>query len=455
MRILGFDITRTKAAALPVHGWGSGGWWPIIREPYTGAWQRNDEIRIEDWLSYWPVFRCIEVISSDVAKMRLKLVAQDGNGIWTETESPAFSPVIRKPNGYQNRIQFFTSWVQSKLIHGNAYVLKQRDQRGVVTRLHVLDPSRITVLVAPDGTAFYELRGNWDLYGLAGDRFDGVDNEIVTVPAREIIHDRQDTFYHPLIGLSKMYAAGGLAQLGMSLQSNGINLFSNGSRPGGVLTAPGAISDEAAKRLKAYFDENYTGTNAGKTAVLGDGLKYEPLAFKAVDAQVVEQQKAAAEAICAVFGVPPYKLGLGPMPTANNVEALDQQYYSQCLQIFIESIELCLDEGLELPVPYGTEFELDDLLRMDTATQVKALSDAVGAGIMAPNEARRRLNLSPVKGGASPYLQQQNFSLAALDKRDKDDPFAKPEPAPAAAPANDNAVARAARKIWRMKYVRR
>jgi HK97 family phage portal protein len=436
MRIFGLEITKAaRTPPQPVTGWsGWNGWFPVIREPYTGAWQKNDELRVEDWLSYWPVFRCIELIASDVAKCRLKLWTVDDDDIWTETESPAFSPVIRKPNGYQNRIQFVTCWVQSKLIHGNTFVLKQRDQRGVVVKLHVLDPTRVTVLAAPDGAVFYELRGNWDLYGLTG-----TDNELVTVPAREIIHDRQDTFYHPLLGLSKMYAAGGLAQLGLSLQSNGIKLFANGSRPGGVLSAPGAISDESAKRLKDYFDLNFTGSNAGRTAVLGDGLKYEPMAFKAVDAQVVEQSKGAAEAICAVFGVPPYKLGLGPMPTANNVEALDQQYYSQCLQIYFESIETCLDEGLELPAPYRSAFEIDDLLRMDTATMVKALADAVGAGIMAPNEARLRLNLGPVKGGASPYLQQQNFSLAALDKRDRDDPFAKPEPAPAAAPANDNA----------------
>jgi HK97 family phage portal protein len=433
MRLLGLQITKAATQNPPQPVDGFRGWWPVIRESYAGAWQRNDEIRVEDWLSFWPVFRCIEVISSDVAKMRLKLVSQDDNGIWTETDSPAFSPVIRKPNAYQNRIQFFASWVQSKLIHGNTYVLKQRDQRGVVTRLHVLDPSRVTTLTAPDGAIFYELRGNWDLAGFG--------DEQVTVPSREIIHDRQDTFYHPLVGLSKMYAAGAAALQGLAIQKNETSLFANGSRPGGVLSAPGAISDDTAKRLKDYFDLNYTGTNAGKTAVLGDGLHYEPLAFKAVDAQVMEQQKFAAEAICAVFGVPPYKLGLGPMPTSNNVEALDQQYYSQCLQIYIESIELALDEGLELPTPYGTEFELDDLLRMDTATQIKALADAVGAGVMSPNEARLRLNLGPVKGGKSPYLQQQNFSLAALDKRDQDDPFAKPAPAPAAEiapPVNQN-----------------
>jgi hypothetical protein len=40
-----------------------------------------------------------------------------------------------------------------------------------------------------------------------------------------------------------------------------------------------------------------------------------------------------------------------------------------------------------------------------------------------------------VSGGESPYLQQQNYSLAALNKRDTgEDPFGKPA---ASAPAED------------------
>lgn len=455
MRLFGLEITRTKAVPrnnlTPVAAGGRrGGWFPIIGDWYAGAWQRNDELVLEDWLSYWPVFRCIELISSDIAKMRLKLVEQDAFGVWNEIDSPAFSPVIRHPNHFQNRIQFFTSWVQSKLIHGNTYGLKQRDQRGVVTDIYVLDPRRVQTLIAPNGDVYYSLQ----LDQLAGIPQDGV-----VLPAREIIHDRMDTFYSPLVGLSKMYAAGLAALQGLKIQNNSAAFFANGSKPGGVLSAPGAIGDDTAKRLKDYFDENFTGSNAGKTAVLGDGLKYEPMATKAVDAQLLEQLKFSAEMVCGVFGVPPYKLGLGQMPTNNNVEAMDQQYYSQCLQIYIESIELALDEGLELPKSYGTEFDLDDLLRMDTATLIKAESDAVKAGIKAPNEARLRLNLGPVPGGESPYLQQQNFSLAALEKRDAgDNPFAAATPAPSAPPApanDDNKVEQAAKMIGRMRYVRR
>jgi phage portal protein BeeE len=58
---------------------------------------------------------------------------------------------------------------------------------------------------------------------------------------------------------------------------------------------------------------------------------------------------------------------------------------------------------------------------------------------MAPDEARFRANLPAVPGGAYPYLQQQNYSLEALAKRDANDPFAKPAASspPALPPAEE------------------
>ncbi len=49
----------------------------------------------------------------------------------------------------------------------------------------------------------------------------------------------------------------------------------------------------------------------------------------------------------------------------------------------------------------------------------------VQRGIFAPNEARAVFNYEPKTGGDTPYMQQQNYSLEAISKRDsKDDPFA-------------------------------
>lgn len=444
MRIFGLTITRAAAPNLaPVSPWGgvgSGrGWLPIVRDPYPGAWQRNDELRVTDILAYSAVFACVTLIASDIGKLRVRLVERDKDGIWSEIESPAFSPVLRKPNHYQTRIKFFEQWISSKLVHGNTYVLKERDKRNIVVALTVLDPTRVTPLIAPSGDVYYRLQRD-DLSGL-----NLVEGDIV-VPASEIIHDLMVPLYHPLIGVSPIYACGLAAMQGLRIQNNSSAFFGNGSNPGGVLTAPGAIDDTTATRLKEFWDQNFTGSNVGRVAVLGDGLKYEPMAINAVDSQLVEQLQWSAETVCSCFHVPPHMIGVGATPAYNNIEALNQQYYAQCLQSLIEQAELSLDEGLATPPGVGTEFDLEGLLRMDTAAKVKAAAEAIGAGFMKPNEARASFDLKPVDGGDTPYLQQQNFSLAALDKRDRGDPFAKPVPAlppTATVPQDDAQPARA------------
>lgn len=431
MRLFGIRIpfTADSTKALnAVHEGDRGGWFPIIREPFSGAWQRNISVDRNTVLSYHAVFACETLIASDIAKLRVKLVEQDKDGIWSETTNPAYSPVLRRPNPVQNRIQFWENWILSKLNRGNTYVLKQRDQRGVVNALYILDPTKVTPLVSDDGSIFYRLNS---------DNLSGIESGVI-VPAREIIHDRMNCIFHPLVGVSPIFASGLAATQGINIQNNSARLFANNSAPGGVLTAPGVISKVTADRLKDDWEQNFSGKNFGRVAVLGDGLKYEKMVLTAVEGQMIEQLKWTAEVVCSTFHVPPYKIGVGALPSYNNVQALNVEYYSQCLQSFIEAAELCLDEGLEMGPNIGTEFDLDGLLRMDSVTQVTAERDAVGAGIKSPNEARRRFDLKPVKGGESPYLQQQNYSLSALSKRDaQDDPFAANTPA-LPAPSDDD-----------------
>lgn len=432
MAVLATIRSLLSTVTRPLFSRTSGGWWPlVVREPYTGAWQANAEIRLESVLANPAVFACISLIASDIAKCRLRLVMLD-DGIWEETTSPAFSPVLKKPNRYQTIVQFLETWMYSKLPTGNSYVLKERDNRGVVRALYVLDPSRVVPLVTPAHDVYYELRRD-DLSGVAEDS----GNPLV-VPASEIIHDRFNTLFHPLVGISPLFACSGAANQGLQIQSNSTQFFAKGSNPSGVLTAPGVISQDTADRLKAYFETEFSGANAGKVAVVGDGLKYDKLSATAVDSQLIEQLKWTTETVCSAFHVPAALIDSSHQPPYANSEPLLQQYYSQCLQTLMTALETSLDEGLELPSPYGTEFDIDDLLWFDTKTRTNAAAEAIRGGTLSPNEARAKyFGLGKVDGGDSPYLQQQNFSLAALAERDANDPFAKPAAAVPATPAVD------------------
>lgn len=389
----------------PVGGQGYS-WWPRVLESFTGAWQQNVTIDRPTVVQNWAVFSCATLIAGDIAKMPATVMDYDRvQKIFIPTLN---RPVLRKPNRFQTYVEFIRLWVLSLLFNGNTYVLKQRDENGFIVALYILDPCRVTPLISEDGGIYYQL---------AADNLSGIQEQI-TVPASEIIHDRLWTIYHPLIGVSPIFACGIAAMQSAAIQQNSALFFQNMSRPSGVLTAPGAIGDETAARLKASWEEKFSGANAGKVAVLGDGLEYEAMTITAVDSQLIEQLKFSGEMICATFHVPPYKLGLGQMPTVNNVSALNQQYYDQALQPIVENIERHLKDGLEVSDPSEVWLDEGVLLRMDPATRLDSHSKAIGGGWFKPNEARKAENLAPVAGGDTPYMQQQNYSLGALDRRD-------------------------------------
>lgn len=432
MKVLGLSITRaktlavqTKAAPASLVPISSRGWWSLVREPFTGAWQQNQEIRSDTVLSYFAVYACITLIASDIGKLCLRLVQQDANGIWNEAESASFSPVLRKPNRYQTINKFVEQWIVSKLIWGNAYILKVRDNRRVVVSMFVLDPNRVTPLIAADGSVFYELKRD-DLSDLPG--------EAIRVPASEIIHDRMVELYHPLVGVSPIYACGLAALQGLAIQTDSHTFFGNGSKPSGVLKIPGAITKEQADTISTSWATNYAGDNAGKVALLTEGMEYQSISMSAHDAQLIDQLKWTAENVCSCFHVPPYLVDIGPPPPYANFEPLLLKYHSQCIQSLTTNLENSLDEGLGIHEKvdgkqYGTEFNIDDLIWMDTNTRVTAAGAAIGSGALSPNEGRKKYyGLGPVNGGESPMVQQQYYSLAALSARDAGDPFAKPQP---------------------------
>ncbi|MFW1850797.1 phage portal protein [Acinetobacter guillouiae] len=409
-----FDRLFRKKSLSSVNS--GGGWTSLfIHEPYSGAWQKNDELSIEDMSAFYAVFACISLISKDMGKMPI-LLKRMQNGVLVNVDIPKELNLFKKPNKYQTWQQFNEFWTTSLLRRGNAYVLKQRDAFGNIFRLLVLNPDHVKPLVDDKGNVFYQL---------GTDQLNQTESTIL--PASEIIHDRINCLYHPLVGLSPLIACGVAAGIGLNIQSNSSRFFGNMSRPSGILTAPGPIPAEKATAIGAAWNANYSGQNIGKTAVLGDDLKYQPITMSAAEAQMMEQLEMSARTVCVAFNVHPYKIGLVDVNTSVKISDQNETYFSDCLQSYVESRENLLDEGLNLE-SFNVEsfFDIETLIRMDSTSQMNRLKEGVGAAIMTPNEARQKLGYQPLEGGDTVYMQQQNFSLEALSKRDaKDDPFDK------------------------------
>ncbi|MES2910613.1 MAG: phage portal protein [Pseudomonadota bacterium] len=436
MNAFGFTFGRTPAVAekrVPdslntVSGWRDG--WRRILEPFTGAWQQNAEEKRGDLITYPTLYACIYRISSDIGKLPFRLRKRNTTGVWMDATNNAYDPVLRKPNGFQTPGQFREYWLLTKLINGNAYILKRRDNRGGenagnVVDMYVLDPERVLPMVSDAGEVYYKLYTS-PLNSLPED----YPGENLIVPASEIIHDRCMTIHHPLIGVPPLAAAHWPALKNMKIMRSATEFFANNAQPGGILTAPAGMSKEDANDVKAYWATNFTGPNAGRVAIVGADMKFTAFAMKSIDSQMVEQMRYSDEQICQPFGIPPFKVGIGTIPSGLGVDGLNQLYYADALQTHIEHMEALLDDGLKITAPLGIELDLEPLLRMDEAKRAEVETKLVQGKIKTPDEGRQRFNLESTAGGNTLWGQHQDYPLGVLAGRTDLNPAPVPDPEP-------------------------
>ena len=58
-------------------------WSSLVQEPYSGAWQKNEELRNRNKVEFYALFACISLISKDMGKMPI-LLKQKRQDVWVE-----------------------------------------------------------------------------------------------------------------------------------------------------------------------------------------------------------------------------------------------------------------------------------------------------------------------------------------------------------------------------------
>ena len=185
------------------------------------------------------------------------------------------------------------------------------------------------------------------------------------------------------------------------------NFWQNSARMGGVIERPPTApnwSDVARSRFRADFESSYTGAaSSGRTVVLEEGMSYKPISYSARDAQYMESSQLSREVVATAYGIPIGLLGLG-QTTYSSLTEQHRQLYADCLAPWLiriqEELELqLLPEFAETTDSTYLEFNLAAKLAGSFTEQAAVLQASVGAPYLTRNEARTRLNLTPVEGG--------------------------------------------------------
>jgi len=107
----------------------------------------------------------------------------------------------------------------------------------------------------------------------------------------------------------------------------------------------------------------------------------------------------AVEDVARAFNVPPHMLGLPGTNTYSSVEANNLAWVTHCLRPLVQKIETAL-QPLMRRYPGGEnayiQFNMNGLLRADTAARMSAYSVGLQSGFLAINDVRRLEDLSPI-----------------------------------------------------------
>jgi HK97 family phage portal protein len=343
----------------------------------------------------------------------------------TRVTNSALNRVIRKPNSYQSISDFMLNLVYA-MYDGNAYILATRNNRFEISELHLFNSRTSYAQVAANGDVFYSLQGNEiveNALGVGG----------LVVPARDVIHIRLHCPRHPLVGESPMVAAALQLTAGAAALQQQVLFYANQARPSFLLTTDAILSVEQARDLRAIWDEQSKGLNAGKTPVLSGGLKAQPMAISSTDSQLADLLKLSDQALANVFRVPLQILGIGNN-AFSSTESLMQFWLASGLGFALNHIEEAFGNAFLLkgqPDEY-LEYDTSALQRSSFKERVEAWATGTKGGVFARNEARADFERKPVEGGDEPWVQQQDVPLSvAFDNAKNPPPAPKPAPAPA------------------------
>jgi HK97 family phage portal protein len=373
--------------------------WALQNKSATG-------INISQWraMQASTVMACVAIRSIDVAKLPKHVYRAKRNGGQAVVKDHPLELLLRKPNAWQTGLEFFEQMQAAFLLLGNAYAAIARNGRGEPLALIPVNPTRVQLYESTDGSLFY-----------AVSRTNGHENAVLSgfpqvIPAADILHLRWISF-NGLLGLSRISLARDAIGLSLAQEQLAAMLFDNGANLGGYLHTDKTLKPDTLARLKVQWNANYSGlNNAGKTAVLEEGLKHARAGMTAVEADMDKQRRFQVEEIARDFDVPAHRLGIMPEGGGQAILQAQQAYINNTVTSDVERWEAKLNDAFGLDgEKQFVEFDVDAFNRADIQARYTAYRTGIVGTFLTPNDARRMEGLPKDENG-DVLLQPMNVA---------------------------------------------
>jgi HK97 family phage portal protein len=373
-----------------------------VMAAYAHDFIAGEDVRpIENYnaIAFSAVFACFRVLAETFASVPVLEYKRLEKNERERTDDTGLYKVLHgKPNELMSSYNFAEAMMYQLNSGGNAIAIKLKNYAGDVVGLFPIEWDRVRIEFNKEKNVLeYEI-----------DRKDKYTrDQIFHVPGPSM---------NGVIGMSILEYAAQAINLGMTYEKFGNSFYRNGALPSGIFEHPQTLNPQAFDRLKENLKKNYTGLkNAGVPMILEDGLKFNQLTMKLVDAEFLSSRKFEVEEICRFCRVPLHLVQSLDRSTFSNIEHQSLEFVMYTMLPHFRRFEEAINQQLLTPEQredgYFFEYNIDALVRGDMKSRYDAYGVGRQNGFLSVNDIRSRENMSRIKNGDI-YLQPLNMTEA-------------------------------------------
>jgi HK97 family phage portal protein len=353
------------------------------------------------------VVALISVMQRAAGQLPLNLFESKGDKREKAINHPLQDLFTNGPNQFMTKQEWIQLIIRQLFLYGNHYSFINRTSKGIAELLP-LDPNSVEPVLDENFNVLYKVT------------FPDKTQNILE--PSEVLHFKIG-MKTPIMGCSPFAEAKDSVGLSIALERFASKLFSNGARPGGILSAP-VLTTEQTEQIKEDWNSAYGGVeNANRVAVLSGGLAWQSVGMSSDDAQFIDTKRVSRNELAGMIGVPPHMIGGMENATFSNIEHQAIEFVIHALNPVLVGIEERIRKTLltdKERKTYYAKFNVNAILRGDMKARSDFYTKMLQNGAFSPNEIRNLEDMNPRENGDI-YLTPMNMTINAKPEGNPND----------------------------------
>ena len=343
----------------------------------------------ETVLAVTAVHACCRILSNTIASLSLGLYRQLPNGDIEPVEDlPEYDVVCSEPNSLYDKFTFDSTTMFHETLQGNSYSKLYFGRGGRISKMEIMRPDCVQVYY-DKGVLYYVYDNPYS-------------NKREVLADWEVLHFKGHLSDDGLVGKSPLQMA--KSTFGSAIAAN--NFMSSMYKGGymrGIVEDPGKLTDDQIVSLRrSIMTVMQDHENTSGIGVLTNGRKFHQLEISPKDLEYIAASKMTVLDVCRIFGVPPHLVAEMDNATFSNIEHQSLEFVRDTIRPIVKKREgelnrriLRMSDKKNLFYRYN----IDSLLRGDTATRAAFIVQMLQNGVFSINEARKFENMNQLPDG--------------------------------------------------------